>query len=54
MSLVLYILVYYQTIAAPRKSGGESPSPQLAELANTLLSGIVDNIKSALTQLKRF
>jgi len=48
------LLTVRQAIAAPRKSGGESPSPQLAELANTLLSGIVDNIKSALTQLKRF
>lgn len=47
------LLSVRQVLAAPRRSGGESPAPQLSDLANGLLSGVVDAIKAALTGLKR-
>ncbi|XP_023319685.1 vacuolar protein sorting-associated protein 51 homolog [Eurytemora carolleeae] len=53
-SLQENLLAVRQVIAAPRRNGGESPTPPLSELANSLLSGIVDSIKSALKGLKRF
>ena len=52
-SLQENLLAVRQVIAAPRRNGGESPTPPLSELANSLLSGFVDSIKTALKGLKR-
>ena len=46
------LLLVRQGIAY-RRTDNEAGTPQLAELANTLLSGVVEEIKAALTGLKR-
>ena len=47
------LLTVRQGIAARRGTDTEAGTPQLAELVNSLLSGVVEEIKAALTGLKR-